>query len=262
VGTKRSRTSRDADPRVLSHVDAQLFVLVSLSERKRIIRHLGQVQTTLLTDGVAEGGAKPESTLVYSEVDEPVKKIATSLPVSDELLEDAESFAGYLNGRLSNFVQQEEERQLLRGAGTDELVGIVGRSGVNTLGTAAAGTIMAEHILKAATGSRGSAFVDPDTLVIHPTNWQTLRLAKDTTGQYLGGGPWTGSYGQPGQVSTGYFSSAPIWNLNVWVTTGVGLGTAVLGSFKQAASNSEKGWPLGRSQQQPQRLFCEKPKHG
>lgn len=193
--------------------------------------------------GVAEGGAKPESTLIYSEVDEPVKKIATSLPVSDELLEDAESFQGYLNGRLTNFISQEEERQLLRGAGTDELVGIVGRSGVNTLGTAAAGTIMAEHILKAAVGSRGSAFIDPDTLVIHPTNWQTLRLSKDTAGQYLGGGPWTGSYGQPNQVSTGYFSSAPIWNLNVWVTTGIGSGTALLGSFKQAASIVRRGGP-------------------
>jgi HK97 family phage major capsid protein len=116
--------------------------------------------------GVAEGAAKPESTLIYSEVDEPVKKVATSLPVSDELLEDAESFQAYLNGRLTNFISQEEERQLLRGAGTDELVGIVGRSGVNTLGTAAAGTIMAEHILKAAVGSRGSAFLDPDLLVI------------------------------------------------------------------------------------------------
>jgi HK97 family phage major capsid protein len=206
-------------------------------------RYVQEGTATSGTAGVAEGAAKPESTLIYSEVDEPVKKIATSLPVSDELLEDAESFAGYLNGRLTNFIQQEEERQLLRGAGTDELVGIIGRTGVNTLGTAAAGTIMAEHILKAATGSRGSAFVDPDTLVIHPTNWQTLRLSKDTTGQYLGGGPWTGSYGQPNQVSTGYFSSAPIWNLNVWVTTGVGLGTALLGSFKQAASIVRRGGP-------------------
>jgi HK97 family phage major capsid protein len=206
-------------------------------------RYVVEGTATNAAAGVAEGGAKPESTLVYSEVDEPVKKIATSLPVSDELLEDAESFQGYLNGRLTNFVQQEEERQLLRGAGTDELVGIVGRSGVNTLGTAAAGTIMAEHILKAATGSRGSAFVDPDTIVLHPTNWQTLRLSKDTTGQYLGGGPWTGSYGQPGQVSTGYFSSAPIWNMNVWVTTAIGSGTALLGSFKQAAQIVRRGGP-------------------
>jgi HK97 family phage major capsid protein len=44
-------------------------------------------------------------------------------------------------------------------------------------------------------------------------------------------------------VSTGYFSSAPIWNLNVWVTTGIGSGTALLGSFKQAASIVRRGGP-------------------
>ena len=63
--------------------------------------------------GVAEGGTKPESTFNYSEVDEPVKKIATSLPVSDELLEDAPAIQTYINNRLSLFIQSEEERQLL-----------------------------------------------------------------------------------------------------------------------------------------------------
>ena len=59
--------------------------------------------------GVAEGALKPESTLAYSEVVEPVKKIATLLPVSDEMLEDAPSIQAYLNGRLSLFVSVEEE---------------------------------------------------------------------------------------------------------------------------------------------------------
>ena len=88
--------------------------------------------------GVAEGAVKPESTFNYSEVDEPVKKIATSLPVSDELLEDAPAIQTYINNRISLFIQSEEERQLLLGGGTNELVGITGRSGVNTFGTAAA----------------------------------------------------------------------------------------------------------------------------
>ena len=39
--------------------------------------------------GVAEGGLKPESTIAVSTLDEPVKKIATSIVVSDELLDDA-----------------------------------------------------------------------------------------------------------------------------------------------------------------------------
>ena len=70
----------------------------------------------------------------------------------------------------SLLITQEEERQLLLGSTSDELAGIFGRSGVNTLGTAAAGTIAVEHVFKAASGVRGSAFLDPDLLVINPTS--------------------------------------------------------------------------------------------
>jgi HK97 family phage major capsid protein len=208
------------------------------------VRYVVEGTATSGAAGVAEGGAKPESTLNYSEVDEKVKKIATSLPVSDELLEDSVSFQSYLNTRLTSFLATEEERQLLLGGGTDELTGIIGRSGVNTLGTAAAGTIVAEHILKAATGSRGSAFLDPDLIVMNPTNWQTLRLGKDSSGQYYGGGPFQGAYGGPNaSVSAGYFSAAPIWGMNCWVTNQIGSGTALLGNFRQAAAIFRRGGP-------------------
>jgi HK97 family phage major capsid protein len=79
--------------------------------------------------GVAEAGTKPESTIAMSEVVEPVKKIATTLPISDEFLEDAPSIQSYLNGRLSLFISIEEERQLLRGTGTNELIGLFNRTG-------------------------------------------------------------------------------------------------------------------------------------
>src|SRR5688500_13830238 len=62
---------------------------------------------------VPEGGEKPEAALEFDEVDEPVKKIASFLPVSDELLSDASSIQAYLNARLSLFVRTEEEAQLL-----------------------------------------------------------------------------------------------------------------------------------------------------
>ena len=38
--------------------------------------------------GVAEGGNKPESTIAVSTLDEPIKKIATTLTASDELVDD------------------------------------------------------------------------------------------------------------------------------------------------------------------------------
>ena len=93
------------------------------------VRYVVEGTATSGAAGVAEGGAKPESTLALSTTDEPVKKLATALITSDEMIEDAAAAQGYINGRLSFFISMEDERQLLRGAGTNELVGIIGRSG-------------------------------------------------------------------------------------------------------------------------------------
>ena len=228
---------------------SQLFQPVGLSDyfasettTSSHVRYVVEGTATSGAAGVAEGGDKPQSTFAYSEVDEQVKKIATSLPISDELLEDAVSVQSYINGRLNLFVRMEEERQLLLGVGGNELGGVIGRSGVNTW---ARGTVdnNAVAIFKAAAGSRGSAFVDPDLVVMNPANWQTTRLLTDSAGQFFGGGPWQGSYGQQSQVSTGQFSSSPLWGMNVWVTNAIGAGTALLGSFKQAAAIYRRGGP-------------------
>jgi len=120
------------------------------------IRYVVEGTATNAAAGVAEAGSKPESTIAMSEVVEPVKKIATWLPISDELLEDGPSVQSYLNGRLSLFVNLEEERQLLRGAGTNELVGIFGRSGINTY-TKAAGDDNATGLAKVLANTRGPA---------------------------------------------------------------------------------------------------------
>ena len=74
---------------------------------------------------VPEGGTKPESTLEFDEEDEPVKKVATFLPVSDEILSDSPALQGYLNARLALFVRMQEEAQLLQGAGGDNLLGLL-----------------------------------------------------------------------------------------------------------------------------------------
>jgi HK97 family phage major capsid protein len=86
------------------------------------------------------------------------------------------------------------------------------------------------------TGCRGSANLDPTGIVVNPANWQTIRLAKDSSGQYMGGGPFVGPYGGPqGPASGTYFSAGPLWGVPVIVTTSIGAGTALLGSFATAS---------------------------
>jgi HK97 family phage major capsid protein len=207
------------------------------------IRYVVEGTATNAAAAVAEAGTKPESTIAMSEVVEPVKKIATVLPISDELLEDAPSMQTYLNQRLSLFVRLEEERQPLRGAGTNELVGLFGRSGINQY-TKAAGDDNATALAKVLANTAGSAYLVPDTIIVHPTNWLNTRLLRDgtggTVGQYYGGGPFTGAYGNGGAADAGLFG-ASLWNTRVVLSTYVGAGTALVGNFGQAAHIWRKG---------------------
>ncbi len=209
------------------------------------VRYVIEGTATSAAAGIAEGGTKPESTIGLSTIDEPIKKIATVITTSDELLEDAPAVQSFVNGRLSLFVQIEIERQLFRGAqGGNEVQGILtGRNVPVYAGGTAAGNY-AEQIFKAMNGLRGSAFVEPDWIIMHPTDWQTLRLLKDTANQFYGGGPFLGAYGGGGPVGrSGQISGAQdtVWNKPVYVTAGIGgAGTALIGSSSAAC-----GWSRG-----------------
>jgi HK97 family phage major capsid protein len=201
------------------------------------VRYITEGTATSGAAGVAEAGVKPESTIAMSEVVEPIKKIATVLPVSDEMLEDAPSIQSYLNERLSLFVNIEEERQLLRGAGTNELVGLFGRSGINQY-TKAAADNNAEALAKVIANTAGSAYLQPDTVILHPSNWLNTRLLRaGTVGEFFGGGPFGAAYAGN---SPGMFGSE-IWGVRVVLSSVVGAGTALVGNFGQAAHIWRRG---------------------
>jgi HK97 family phage major capsid protein len=165
------------------------------------------------------------------------------LPVSDEMLEDVPSIQGYLNQRLSLFVRSEEERQLLRGAGTNELVGIFGRSGINQY-TRLAADDNAVALAKVVANTFGSSFLYPSAIFMHPTNWLNTRLLRDgtggTAGQFYGGGPFTGAYGNGGAPQAGLFGGY-LWNVPVVLSNYVGAGTALVGNFREGAHIWRRG---------------------
>jgi HK97 family phage major capsid protein len=270
-------------PEVIGGVVSKLFEPLGVADlfpsspaQTSSVRYIVEGTATSGAAGVAEGGLKPTSDFAYSTVDEPVRKVATTLgPISDELFDDAPSVQQYLNSRLSMFVKIEEERQLLRGAGTSELVGLFGRG----ISTYARGTVdnQAVAIFKAAMGVRGSAHLDVDAIVCHPTDWQTIRLLTDDNNQFYGGGPFPyGPYGAQGPApSGGVFSTNSLWGLPVVLSTITGAGTALLGAFKTAshiyrrggvtveASNSNEDWflrdKIALRAEQREALACFRP---
>lgn len=211
------------------------------------IRYVTEATAVSAAAGVAEGGSKPESTLGFVTTDEQVKKVATFLPISDETLSDAPAIQQFVNGQLMLFVQIETERQLLRGAaGGSEVQGLLTARGVPVFTASTADGNTAEQLFKAFNSMRGSAYIEPQWLIIHPDDYQNLRLLKDGNNQLFGGGPFFGPYGTPTQANaSGQVTGAvdQIWNKPTYVTAAVGSGTAVVGTRANAAVWN-RGGPL------------------
>jgi HK97 family phage major capsid protein len=196
------------------------------------VTYAQETTATNLAAAVAEEAAKPESTIILALVNEPVRKVATFLPISDEMLEDVAQARSYLESRLRLFVQHAMEAQLLTGNGTaPNLRGLLNRTGVQTVVTVTPLTAQKalDGIYQAITDIRSNAFVEPDAVVIHPTNWQLLRTARDTNGQYYAGGPFMGPYGQGG------LAADSVWGLPAIVTSAITAGTVLVGAFRTAA---------------------------
>jgi len=199
------------------------------------VRYAVEGTATSGAAGVAEAGTKPESTLAFSTKDEPIKKIATVVSVSDEMIEDAPAVQTFVNGRLTAFVNIEAERQLFRGtSGGNEVQGVLTSRGVPVYAGGTAAGNYAEQLFKAMNGTRGSSFVEPEWVVVHPTDYEKLRLLKDTANQFYGGGPFQGPYGAGSNVqASGQVTGAidSVWNKALYVTSAIGgAGTALIGS--------------------------------
>ena len=186
---------------------------------------------------VAENAKKPGITFPdYDEVTESLKKIAGWIKISDEMAEDLPFLVSEINNRLLYQLLMFEENALLNGSGTGSNIrGILQRSGLQTE-TAADNTDNLDALYRALTKVQLATGLTADGVVMHPLDYQALRLSKDGNGQYLAGGPFLGQYGQGGVIM-----QPPVWGQTPIVTTAIPQGTALVGAGKQAATVYRKG---------------------
>ncbi len=188
---------------------------------------------------VAEGAAKPQLHVVDpTTVTDTLKKIAGWTKFSDEMLEDLDFIVSEINQRLLYELGRFEEAQLLTGNGTGtNLLGLLNRSGVQVLGaTTDSKGGNPDQVFKAMTLVSTGSGLDPDGLVINPTDYQALRLSRDANGQYYGGGFFQNEYG------TGTLTfQPPLWGLRTVVSPAIAAGTVLVGAFSQAATVYRKG---------------------
>jgi HK97 family phage major capsid protein len=136
----------------------------------------------------AEGTTYAESTFAFTERTSAVSKITDSLPVTDEQLEDVPMIEGYINGRLLFGLRQRLDYQIQLGNGTPpNLRGIKNVVGIQTQAKGTDPT--PDAFFKAMTLLRVTGRVMPTHHIIHPSDWEEIRLLRTADGVYIWGSP-------------------------------------------------------------------------
>ncbi len=138
-------------------------------------------------------GTKPESVLQYSTQSATVKTLAHWIPITNRLLDDAPAIRGIIDTRLLTGLDLVLETQVLTGDGTGENFSglLAAGSGINVQSKGADNVI--DAIFKGRTKVRVTGHARPNAVVLHPNDYESVRLLREgtggTAGAYLMGPP-------------------------------------------------------------------------
>jgi HK97 family phage major capsid protein len=222
-------TSFDRPPGIVVIGNQRLTVLDLIATgttNANTIRYVQEDTYTNAATAVTEGLIKPEATFDTSEVDAPVRKIAVTAKVTDELFNDFPAMASYVDARLRFMVEERVENLILTGNGVaPNLLGINATVGVLTQAKGADPT--PDAVYKAMVQVMTTGFFQPDGVVMHPLDWQDIRLLRTVDGIYIWGNP---SEAGPERI----------WGLPVVVTVNQTQNTGLVGAFRLGAQYFER----------------------
>ena len=175
-------------------------------------------------DTVAEAGEYPQMSDAYEPKTVVLQKLAGYIKESDEVLED--------NAFLVSAVDDDLLYKLAVKESTFVATKILAEEGVQTPTALAANSTafdIADAIYAAKSAVSQQSPYTADCIIINPADMQTLALAKDDNNQYVGGGYFTGAYG-----NGGINNHATVWGLPVFESAQIPAGTILVGAFKMA----------------------------
>lgn len=149
------------------------------------------VQQTADSNGtwVGEGVAKSEGEPTWSEISEEVKKLATYVKVSKEMLEDLSFIRGEINNDLMEGVRESIENALLNGAGGTSINGLLDASmGLPTFGAGVFATAIQDanisDLLRCVKAQIEAVNFTPTHVVLNPQDIATIQLTKGSDSTY------------------------------------------------------------------------------
>ena len=203
---------REAPVAITSRVPRLLDLLTSSPTKGGTVPYMEETAETSNAAEAAEGGLYGEAAFTFTPRSADVRKIAVWLPVTDEVIEDDEQAAAFVDERLPFLLRQRLEAQALSGNGTaPNLRGILNTAGVQTqaLGTDSRAIALRKAVTKVWTP--GEAI--PNALVINPLDAEDMDLAAAVD-----------------QLAA-FADTSRVWNLPRVQSTGIAAGTALVGDF-------------------------------
>ena len=168
-----------------------------------------------------------------TKVTESLKKVTAIWKQSDEILTDAPRFVSHVNSRAAYNLDTVVEDQLVSGDGTgDNLTGITNASGILTATASAYDLAFIESLLAKKTAIRkATPNFNVDTLLVADEDYDTMQTLKNSSDQYVLGGPVGIVYGN--NVTVGDV----LWRtIRIVSTPALTSGTSILGAFKAGAT--------------------------
>jgi HK97 family phage major capsid protein len=169
---------------------------------------------------VVEEAVKPQLAVTFTDATVQAQTIAAWMKLRKQSLADFAALRGVIDNRLRYSVQRRLEGQILAGNGSDpNLRGILNTSGIGAVDYAAGP--VADLILTGITAVM-LAEAQATGIVMNPLDWQGVLTAKNDSGDYYGGGP---------------FSITPqvLWGVPLIPSTVIPAGTVLVGDFALGA---------------------------
>ncbi len=184
------------------------------------------MEETTFTNNSAEiaendGTGAPENALAYTERTATARRVAAFLPVTDEQIADVAGMSALIDGRGALMVELRLDSQILNGDGIAP--NINGFYAQVSQAQAKGADPVFDCIFKAMTKVMHTGFATPTGVVLHPNDWQDIRLTRTTDGIYI--------LGNPGDVDTGRLFGVP-----VAVTSAALENTGLVGDFRMHAA--------------------------